>query len=279
SCGVLAIIPDATLVRLIDAPSLTTGMWRSGLVAVSLSIYLLLRYGRRLPRVLLAMGRWGVVSSMLSGSGSILFVVAVDRTSVANVVLILALTPMWAAFITRAVLGVAVPRRTVAALPVAFLGVAIAVGGAIDGSVASGDLYALWASVGFASNLTIIRARSHVDMVPTAGIGGALGFITLACIGTSGSLTPGDLAPLLVLGLLVIPAAMAFITAGGRYLPSAESSLLLLGETAVSPILAAVAIDEPLATSAIIGGAIVLATLFVHGWLGLHQGPDAKMQP
>jgi len=277
SLGVVVIIPDATLIRLIDAPSLTTAMWRTGLTSLSIFAYLGFRYGTRLPDAIRAIGRWGVVSSALSGMGTILFVLAVDNTSVANVVLILALTPLWAAMITRLARGTPIPRRTIAAMPFAFVGVAIAVGGSLDGALNAGDGYALWASFGLALNMTIIRARSHVDMVPTTGIGGVMGFVTLAAIGTSTELTPGDLPPLLVLGLVVMPGAMGLMTAGGRHLASSETTLLILGETALSPVLAAIAVDEPLGAAALTGGALVLITLFLHGWLGLRENAPAKM--
>ena len=277
SLGVLVIIPDATLIRLIDAPSLTTAMWRAGLVALALGAFLVARYRGRLPVVVRAMGWWGVVASVLSGMGSILFVVAITRTSVAHVVLILALTPIWAALISRITVGSSIPRRTLFAMPFAFVGVAMAVGGSVDGSLSSGDLYALWGSVGLASNMTVVRARHHVDMVPTAALGGVLGCVALAAVGTSPALTHGDLAPLLLLGLVVMPVAMGLLTAGGRLLSSAETTLLLLGETAASPVLAAIAVDEPLERAAIVGGSVVLATLLIHGWLGLRTTPDAKM--
>ena len=128
-----------------------------------------------------------------------------------------------------------------------------------------------------ASNMTVVRARHHVDMVPTAALGGVLGCVALAAVGTSPALTHGDLAPLLLLGLVVMPVAMGLLTAGGRLLSSAETTLLLLGETAASPVLAAIAVDEPLERAAIVGGSVVLATLLIHGWLGLRTTPDAKM--
>jgi drug/metabolite transporter (DMT)-like permease len=276
SLGVVVITPDATLVRLVDAPSLTTSLWRSGLTALSLVVFLAVRYGRSLPRQLIALGGWGVVASVLSGMGSILFVVAVNRTSVANVLLILALTPIWAALISKLALGDGIPVRTLAAMPFAVMGVAIAVSGSVDGVIRSGDLFALWTSLGLAANMTIVRARRDVDMVPTAALGAALGFAVLVVAGTAPTLTAGDLPPLLLLGLVVIPGAMGLITAGARYLSSAETTLLLLGETAASPVLAALVVDEPLGTPVLVGGGLVLGTLLVQAWLGLRATGDAK---
>lgn len=269
SLGVAAIIPDATFVRLVDAPSLTNAMWRTGLLGISLSIFLAVRYRRALPALLVSLGRWGMIASVLSGLGTILFVVAVDHAPVANVLLILALSPFWAALWTRLVVGVTVARRTLVSMPFALVGVAVAVGASSDGVLAIGNIVALLCSLGLSANLTIIRVHKHLDMVPTTACGGFLGCAALALAGTDATLQAGDLAPLLLLGLVILPLAMALLTLGGRLLPSPETALLLTGETALSPLLAAWVIGESISGQAFVGGSVVLAVLVVHATLGL----------
>lgn len=271
SLGVAAIIPDATFVRLVDAPSLTNAMWRTGLLGISLSIFLAVRYRRALPALLVSLGRWGMIASVLSGLGTILFVVAVDHAPVANVLLILALSPFWAALWTRLVVGVTVARRTLVSMPFALVGVAVAVGASSDGVLAIGNIVALLCSLGLSANLTIIRVHKHLDMVPTTACGGFLGCAALALAGTDATLQAGDLAPLLLLGLVILPLAMALLTLGGRLLPSPETALLLTGETALSPLLAAWVIGESISGQAFVGGSVVLAVLVVHATLGLRE--------
>ena len=271
SLGVAAIIPDATFVRLVDAPSLTNAMWRTGLLGISLSIFLAVRYRRALPALLVSLGRWGMIASVLSGLGTVLFVVAVDHAPVANVLLILALSPFWAALWTRLVVGVTVARRTLVSMPFALVGVAVAVGASSDGVLAIGNIVALLCSLGLSANLTIIRVHKHLDMVPTTACGGFLGCAALALAGTDATLQAGDLAPLLLLGLVILPLAMALLTLGGRMLPSPETALLLTGETALSPLLAAWVIGESISGQAFVGGSVVLAVLVVHATLGLRE--------
>lgn len=268
--GVALIIPDATLIRLVEAPSLTTAAWRSGLSAIALGAFLVLRYRSELPSVVRALGRWGLVSSALVGAGTILFVLAVDNTAIANVVLILALSPMWAAILTRIVTGAPTPRRTVVAMPLALVGVAIAVAGSLESGLNVGDLIALIISLGLAANLTIVRSQSQIDMVPAVAVGSVLGFVALILAGTSLHVASSDIPPLLALGLVVIPGATGLITAGARYIASSETALLLLGETALSPLLAAVVVDEPITRAALIGGTIVILTLALHALAGLN---------
>jgi len=271
SLGVAVIIPDATFVRLIDAPSLTNAMWRTGLLGVSLTAFLAFRYRRSLPTRLVSLGRWGVIASLLSGTGTILFVVAVDHAPVANVLLILALSPFWAAIWTRAVVGVSVARRTVISMPFALAGVAVAVGASGDGMFAGGNIAALLCSLGLSANLTIVRVHKHLDMVPTAACGGFLGCAALALVGTDPTLQTGDLIPLLLLGLVILPVAMALLTLGGRLLPSPETALLLLGETAISPLLASLVVGESISDQAFVGGSVVVSVLIIHAMVGLRN--------
>lgn len=106
-------------------------------------------------------------------------------------------------------------------------------------------------------------------MVPAVALGGVLGFVVLSLAGTSSKLLPGDLTPTLILGVILLPSAMALLTMGGRYLPSPETALLLLGETALSPMLAAVIVNEPITLQSLVGGSIVILTLFLHAFIPL----------
>ena len=81
---------------------------------------------------------------------------------------------------------------------------------------------------------------------------------------------------LLLLGLIILPTAMALITLGGRLLPSPETALLILGETALSPLFAAWVVGETISGRAITGGCLVLAVLLVHATLGLRESPTTS---
>lgn len=269
SLGVAVILPDATLIRLIDASGFTTALWRSGLSAVAFSAYLAVRHRSRLPQALRDLGPWGLASAALWGLGTVSFVLAVSFTAIANVLLILALGPMWAVLLTRLVLRAPIPRHSLVVMPFAFGGVALAVAGSLDAGIRSGDLIALVASLGMAANFTIIRAHSRIDMVPAVAVGNVMGFAALAVAGTPFAASAGDVVPLVLLGAVVMPGALGLLTAGARYISSPEASLLMMGETALSPIMAAIAVNEPIEAAGWIGGAVVIVALTVHGWMGL----------
>merc|ERR1712039_1108781 len=100
--------------------------------------------------------------------------------------------------------------------------------------------------------------------LPTFCLGNLIAFLSMALAGTSMRLNPGDVLPLLVLGLIFVPLAQCLLVVGARCLPSAESSLIMCLETVLSPILAASVTGEVLTLRSWMGGAIVIAALVLH---------------
>ncbi len=272
SVGVLCIVPDASLVRAIDASTFTTIMWRSALVGIAASLWFVLRRGRTLPATMRAMGRPGIAVGILWGTGTMLFVAAVDNTSIGNAVLILASSPIWAALLDRFVLGRTIPRRTMVAIPLALVGVGIAFWASAGGGRLTGDLIALLASFLLAVNFTVLRRYQDRDLSPAPPAAFLIAALLLYLAGVETTLEPDDLVPILVLGLLVIPSAMVLITTGAQLLSPPETALLLLLETILSPLLGALVVDEAIPTATLIGGAVVVATLGGHAVATLRAG-------
>ena len=67
--------------------------------------YLALRYRRRLPGAFRAIGRSGIVILLSFGGGSVLYVLALSLTSVANAMFVLSVSPLVTALLGWAVLG------------------------------------------------------------------------------------------------------------------------------------------------------------------------------
>lgn len=277
TAGVLCLVPDSTLVRLVDAPTLTTAAWRGFLIATALFLGLGVRYGSGLGRAFRATGVPGLLSAAMWSATSLLFVASIDRTAVANTLVIISVAPLIAAALTRIVLRRAVPRRTWWAIPLGILGVGITVSGSIGANSASGDLLALALAVVVAANLTLVSARAEVDMVPAAAIGGVITVVVLVAAGAPLAVTADDLVPLALMGGVFVPAALALITSGTRLLPSAEVSLLMLLETALGPIVAWLVVDEGVSGRTFAGGGILVATLVLHSVAGLRAGRRAAV--
>jgi len=270
--GTLCLVPDSTLVRLVDAGSLTTSAWRGLLTAAALSILLALRYRGRTVETFRAIGGLGLVSAVLWAVNSVLFVASVDRTAVANTLVIISTAPFFAALLSKIALNEPVARRTWLAIASVIAGVLVTFAGSVEAGGTDGDLMAVGVALVVAVNLTLLRRARAVDMVPAAGLGGLLGFVVLAGAGVELSVPADDWLPLLLMGLVFIPAGLALITAGTRHLPSPEVSLILVLETVLGPALAWVVVDEAVTGAAAVGGVIVVATVVAHSVAALRAG-------
>ena len=111
--GVLFVVPDSLFVRLIASDPLITAFWRSLTAGVMIVFFLILFRGIYSFRNLFLMGKLGWVYCFLIGSTSPAFVIAVENTSVANVVFIFASMPIFSAILSRIFLREKIPPRTI----------------------------------------------------------------------------------------------------------------------------------------------------------------------
>lgn len=268
--GVLIVTPDSLFVRLIDGDPLVTGFWRGLIAGLVVLIAVLLFQGPRAFSVVFRSGRPGLIYVVLIASTAPAFALAVTNTSVANVVFILAATPIFAAIYSRIFLGEPIERRMVLTLIAVVIGLGVITYGSSESEIASwkGDLWALYIAAAFAAALTAVRKIKDVSMVPAvpfAYIGAALVLLLFT------SPFEGFEAnwPLYLGHGAMIGAASCLLTLGPRYITSAEVSLLVLLESVLAPILVWWVLGEDPGPLAIIGGAMVIAALLVSNYVAM----------
>lgn len=273
SFGVLFVVPDALFVRLIAADALTIAFWRLFNVGAAIGIYLLITQGPGPFRAVISTGRYGLIYGIATGSSGILFVLAISLTSVANVVFIIASMPVFAALYSRMFLGETITRRMVwtTLAVVAGLGV-IAIGsGETEGASWRGDLLALCVSAVYAAGLTAARRVRPVSMVPALPM--TYLFFALLILPIAQPLgVQGDQVWLIGVHAGFIVVASVLLAIGPRYITSAEVALLVLGESVLAPLLVWIVLGEDPGAWALVGGAMVLAALFVSNLIVLARG-------
>lgn len=267
--GVLFIVPDSLFVRLIDAPAITTAFWRNMIAGGLILAFVLATQGPRAVTSLAQTGRAGLAYLVFFGMAASGFVLAVSLTSVANVVFILAATPVFATVFSRVVLAEPISIRMVLTMAGVFVGLGIILRGSHETAGASwqGDLVALGVAACFAAAMTalrVLRGRSMLAAVPVSLIGAALVLLPFADV-------MGPLAaqwPLLLGHGAFIACASSLMTMGPRYITSAEVSLLLLLESVLAPLLVWALLGEDPGIWALWGGAVVIAVLLASNlWL------------
>lgn len=268
--GVLIVTPDSLFVRLIDGDPLVTGFWRGLIAGLVVFIAVLLFQGPRAFSVVFRSGKPGLIYMVLVASTAPAFALAVTNTSVANVVFILAATPIFAAIYSRIFLGEPIERRMVLTLIAVVIGLGVITIGSSESEIASwkGDLWAVYIAAAFAAALTAVRKIKDVSMVPAvpfAYIGAALVLLLF----TSPFEAFAANWPLYLGHGVMIGAASCLLTLGPRYITSAEVSLLVLLESVLAPILVWCVLGEDPGPLAIAGGAMVIVALLVSNYFAV----------
>jgi drug/metabolite transporter (DMT)-like permease len=254
--------------------------WRSAFNALALVILL----GRlRGMSVLVGTLRGGGRALWLSGvCWSVMFtafLLALTLTSVANVLVTMAIGPLVTALASRFVLGHRLVARTWGAIALAGLGIAWMYGHEVstgDPRHLLGTLVALAVPLAAATNWTLLqhlrgRPGAGADMLPAVLIGAVLSALLTLPMALPFSASAHDLALLALLGVvqLAVPCLMAVSAA--RVLSAPEIALLGLLEVIFGVLWAWLGAGETPSLAVLGGGALVLLALAGNEWLALRR--------
>jgi drug/metabolite transporter (DMT)-like permease len=214
-----------------------------------------------LTRAFRSVGRGGLAVAGLMAVSSGSFIIALNHSSVANVLFMQALAPILAAVLGM-LLGEAVSRRTWAAMVIALAGVGLMVGGPGHPSIA-GLALSLLMTASFAATLVITRHRRDVSMAPATCLSQVLVLLFAAPFARPGDVGAHDLGLLIALGIGQIGLGLVFLTIGGRLIPAAEVALITLLEVVLGPLWVWIFLSEQPSLATLAGGAVVLAAVGV----------------
>jgi drug/metabolite transporter (DMT)-like permease len=211
------------------------------------------------------MGAPGLAVAICFAAASIGFVMAIQYTTVANVILILAAVPLVAALIGRVVFATPINRETWIAIAAVLAGVAIIViGPGGGGGSAIGNALAGLVTLAFASATVVTRQYHGIRMTPAVCTAMVLA-AAVAGANASGFIAgPRDFALLFAFGALNLGLGMALFVTGARLIPAALTALLGTLETVLQPIWVWLFHGETPATRTLVGGAVVVTALVVH---------------
>jgi drug/metabolite transporter (DMT)-like permease len=254
--------------------------WRSAFNALALVLLLAWLRG---PRTLVQALRGGGVALWVSGlCWSVMFtafMVALTLTSVANVLVTMALGPLFTALLARAWLGHRLLLRTWAAIALAGAGIAWMYGHEVnagDPRQLLGMTVALVVPVAAAVNWTLLQQlRNHgegaADMLPAVLVGAVISALVTLPLSFPFAASTHDIGLLALLGVvqLAIPCLMAVAVA--KVLPGPEISLLALLEVVFGVAWAWLGAGETPSTAVLGGGALVLLALAGNEALALRR--------
>ena len=262
-----------------SARSFEVTFWRSFFTLLSLMVILPLFQGREFFSRIRHGGRALWISGVCWSFMFTAFMMALTLTSVANVLITLAVGPFLTALLARVLIGHQIAMRTWLAIAVAGLGIGWMFGGDLqangDGSQLAGTLVALLVPMAGAINWTVVQRSQaqgdKVDLVPAVMVGAFISSLVTLPLALPLTATAHDIALLAMLGLvqLAIPCVLSVRCAS--VLKAPEIALLALLEIIFGILLAWLGAGEVPGTNVLTGGALVLGALLVNELFGWRQ--------
>jgi len=264
--GMLLVSLDSYIVRAAEVDGWVVAFWYGVFSSLTMASALLVTHKLSVTQVVRSGGVPLAASGLLQMVSTTAFVLAIGRTAVSNVVVIVAAAPVLAALMATVAMKERSSSRIWTAIGLSMVGILIVVSGSLGGGHIRGDLLALLAILAFAANLNIWRRFPHMSRTAAIGLAGA--FIAVVAAIPADILGHPTRAYLMlaVMGIVSGPLGRVLIAVATRHLPAAEVSLFTPVETIAASLWAWLAFSEapPLATW--IGGAVVISAV-IYGTL------------
>ena len=259
-----------------SARSFEITFWRSFFTALSLLVILPLFHGRIVFTRILQGGKSLWLSGLCWCVMFTAFMVALTLTTVANVLVTMALGPLFTALVARIFTNYRIPPRTWLAIGLAGVGIVWMYGGQADLSAQlGGTLVALLVPIAAACNWTVVQhSQTHtqkIDLMPAVLLGALISCLVTLPLAWPLATTSYDIALLGMLGLtqLAIPCVLSVWCA--TVLKAPEISLLALLEIIFGILLAWAGAGEVPGSSVMYGGALVISALVINELMARRQ--------
>ena len=270
--GVLLLTPDALLIKLAGSVgAIESTLLRSLFMAISWAIMLSWKRGAVL-RPLLGISRIGLLSAVLLAADRLVFVAAVQSTTIANTLSIAAAVPAFAAVLAFFLLRERTGWLTWLSIGTSLLGVYVILGEDAGAQVFLGNAFATLSALLFALYIICLRVSHRDEVLETLSLSGILGALATLPFSDLGLVGGRSLLIVSMQGLLLLPVGFGLYIAGTRHLPAAHIALIGLLEPVFGPFWAWAVLGEAPSQRALAGASIVLLAVCSLALGGLLQG-------
>ena len=266
--GALLLTPDTLFMRLSQLDGFNMLLWRGGLSGLAyFMIWLWMRGPRDLSNIWTR--NFAIIVACQTGNAA-LFSLAIALAPVTVVLIGVATVPIFAALLSRLLLGEALSMRTLITAAMVFLGLFISVLDSDDGHLMLDLTTLIGAGLGLgvafslAMNFTIIRKDTDVPFVLAIAVGAIAAAGLAAVFATTLAWPPlPQMAAIALTGIFILPLSFVTLSYAARFVPSSTVSLIMLLETVLGPLWVWWGIGEAPSAMMLIGGGIVLTCLSV----------------
>ena len=263
-------------VRLLDLDIWTMQGWRAVFGGLSLLVVIFSQRRHATLTALVEIGRPGLVAAPVAAVSMLTYVAALQLTTVANVMTVYATVPFMAAAVAYFWIGERVRRRALIAGAWALLGVVVMAGAATRPEDIAGNALSLLMTLTFAILIVMARRYPGLGMAPVNVLGTAICALICLPFMQAALPSPRELLILAAFGALTSGVAYLLFLTGSRMIPSSEAGLIALLDVVLGPLWVWLVFAENPGAAALIGGAIVLASLV---WYILSSADTRRAEP
>lgn len=255
---------DPIFIRLSGVSGYDTAFLFGLFTAISMPIFIQMRDKRGLVTAVKESG-WPVVMSglLMLGSATCL-VLSVKNTSITNTFVILSALPALSAIFSWLFLGEVTKRSTWIAIASVMIGIGIVVSGSFETGNWYGDLLALSAVSFLSLNQTLLRKYPSVSRMASVGLGGFFLACVMFFLAEPATYSINTWIIMGAMGLFTAPFGRVLSQVSTRYITAPEVGMILMIEAVFAPLLAFGFFGEIPALTSIIGGAVILITIFLY---------------
>ena len=275
--GVLVLTPDTLLVRMVEVNSITLLFWRGCATLTGLTLFTALQFKGDTADQFRQIGKAGIGVAFLMATSSFCFVLALYHTSVANTLVIISSSPMFAALYSRVFLREKIALRTFITMIIVIAAVSLIVSDTGSDNSILGNLIAMGAAISMSGAFTLMRSGKRRNMVPATALSGLIVLVVAGLLSDSLALSSYQLLIVFLMGLSSVTAFYC-ITIGTRFISSPEVSLLMPLETVLGSLLVWQVIGETPSPTAIFGGILVISVLTIHSLLSLRNNKARSLE-
>ena len=239
---------------------------RSLFFIIALTVFLFLTYKKNTIKVVKKSGFPAIIAGLFLSLSFVAYVVAMSKTTVANVVFIISTQTIFLALFGFLFLKEKITLRGLIAITLAFAGMLVMVGDSINQGTLFGNIVAFAIPINFTILVMIIRKFPDLDMVPAIFYSGIFSGIYGLLLASNLTFSSNDILMGFLLGVPQLAFGFICVTIGTKTTKAVTVGLLMLLETIFAPIWVWIFLNEVPPTSVFMGGAIIISAVIIKSY-------------
>ncbi len=236
---------------------------RSLFFIIALTVFLILTYKKDTIKIIKKSGSPAIVAGLFLSLSFVAYVVAMSKTTVANVVFIISTQTIFLALFGFLFLKEKITLKGLIAITLAFVGMLVMVGDSINQGTLLGNIVAFAIPINFTILVMIIRKFPDLDMVPAIFYSGIFSGIYGLLLASNLTFSLNDILMGFLLGVPQLAFGFICVTIGTKTTKAVTVGLLMLLETIFAPIWVWIFLNEVPPISVYMGGAIIISAVIL----------------